>query len=257
MNPLLLNDNVTATRRGPATVYHQRTVSAQAILDALESPGETLKASRKTNTRRVDGWVIKESRFEAGAGPLKHTFNKGRYRQAWIAANHLADHGDLTPAPLAFVERGRLGVITANAFVSKYLNGYCNVEQYVARIVKRPNALNEVTRVLDALAQAVNYLLDSGACHSDLSGKNILTNDGTAFYFIDLDSVVLGQAYTRERCLKNHIQLYDSFCDLLGDRILVPFITSMLPLGLDIRSWMPTIREGQLRRRTLTESKQR
>jgi hypothetical protein len=57
------------------------------------------------------------------------------------------------------------------------------------------------------------------------------------------------------RRLRNHIQLYDSFCDELHDQLLAPFIMRMMPPGTDPRVWLPQVRKGQKDRRRLVEAR--
>ena len=87
------------------------------------------------------------------------------------------------------------------------------------------------------------------AFHADLSGKNIFTKDGSKFYFIDLDGVVLSAHYTEELLLKNHIQLYDSFCDFCDHNTLARFHARMLPETEHLETWMRRVVEGQRARR--------
>jgi hypothetical protein len=45
------------------------------------------------------------------------------------------------------------------------------------------------------------------------------------------------------------VQLYDSFCDILGDDLLEPFLAQMLPEDLDYAAWSKDVRRGQAARR--------
>ncbi len=102
---------------------------------------------------------------------------------------------------------------------------------------------------LNELARSVNRLEQSGAYHADLSGKNIFTKDGKVFYFIDLDDVLLGAPSSAESRLKNHIQLYDSFCDFVPESILRAFIAGMAAPATDFDAWFRRVQEGQKIRR--------
>ncbi len=224
-------------------------IELERVLAAVASPGVTLKESSKSLTRRVGDWVIKSSRFEGGLGILKHTLLRERYRRAWRAANHLLFHGVKVPSPIAYIEHGRFGLITGNVFVSEYLNGFINVEQYAAALHRETANEALVADFLLGLAEAVNALCRTGAFHADLSGKNIFTQDGQSFCFIDLDGVILGQSYTRERRMKNHVQLYDSFCDLYDETLLGPFIKAMVSDDEDGETWLRAVQRGQQQRR--------
>lgn len=250
-----LDESISKVRNGWSTIYYAQGASLNGILAALAAPGEVLKDSRKCVVRRVGEYVIKESRAARGAGLFKHTFRRARYRQGWIAAHHLQTHGISVPAPLAYVERGAAGLITGNALVTSYLGGQQNVEQFLQLLIHRKAGPDTIHYFLAALAEAINQLTACGACHGDLSGKNVFTVDGRHFSFIDLDDVTVGEPYDGGLRMKNHVQLYDSFCDFLSDSVLVPFIAKMLPPDQDIRVWMPRVREAQAQRRELVEER--
>jgi serine/threonine-protein kinase RIO1 len=198
-----------------------------------------LKESSKYRVRRVGEWVIKESRFQGGVGLIRHTFNRQSYRRAWLASWRLAERGVCVPAPVAFVEKGAAGVISGNAFFCAYLEGVQDVRVYLEQMKQRGTSPEEIGAFLNALAAAVNALCGAGAYHSDLAGKNILTRDGRQFYFIDLDAVILDCAYTEDKRLRNHAQLYDAFCHQLDGQTLSSFIERLLPENTSIDSWMP------------------
>jgi RIO-like serine/threonine protein kinase len=244
-------------RRDPFRALLRGDVALDAVLQALRAPRETLKLSRKTWTYRVGGWVVKESRLQAGLGALKHTLLRNRYRRSWLAANHLFSRGVLVPAPIAYVEEARFGIVLRNALVCEYLNGFRNVEQHARDLAQRNAAPETVRAFFDGLADAVNHLCSTGAYHSDLSGKNIFTKDGASFYFIDLDGVVVNGPHTDERRKRNHVQLYDSFCDWFDEEILAAFIRRMLPAGHPTTDWVSKVREAQRARRARIEAVRR
>ncbi|NIA12561.1 MAG: hypothetical protein GWP08_00675 [Nitrospiraceae bacterium] len=243
------DEGVRTERRGTVHMQVCAGIGVDAVLAAVRSPGTVLKESKKSLTRRVGDWVVKSSRTEGGLGVLKHTFARARYRAGWLAAHHLARHGVLVPRPVAFIETGWGGVITGNAMVSEYLDGFRNVEQHAASLSEASAGRETIDAFLNALAGAVNALCASGVYHADLSGKNVFTDDGERFYFIDLDGVQLGVDYTDERRMKNHAQLYDSFCDLFDDAIMEPFIHAMWPEGPVPDDWMARACSAQRKRR--------
>lgn len=224
------------------------------VLDALDAPGEILKEDRKGNVRRVGRWVIKES----GGGTLatlKRTLKRARYRQAWRAAHHLIAQGVSVPAPVGFVEWRHAGVISRQAMISEYLEGERNAERFAVGLCRRGAGPDTLSVYLQSLAEAIRGLEAANVYHSDLSGKNIFTGDGALFTFIDLDAVTLGLPYTEERRLKNHVQLYDSFCDFIHERLLVPFMLQLIPKEIDQRLWLPRVRYAQEKRRHRLELK--
>ncbi len=250
MTSLLIDDTITMERHGALRIYHRRALAPGAILEALESPGEALKVSGKSVTRRVGSWVVKQSRPQAGLGILKRTVQRSRYRRGWIAGNFLERRGILVPRPHAFVEKGRFGLLIASALICDYLDGCRNVEEHAAQLAEKT-----VTAFLARLADAVNALTTTGAYHTDLSGKNIFTRKGETFYFIDLEGIVLEGLYSDSRRMENHVQLYDSFCDLWPPELLDPFIVRMLHKTEDEASWIRAVHENQKARRAKHDRK--
>jgi hypothetical protein len=248
----------TVTQIGRLRLYHRADLDAQALLEAIEGGGDALKVSAKSETRRVGEWAVKRSRPEHGLGPLKRTLARSRYRRAWIAANYLHARGVRVPEPLAYGEWTSFGIVLGNVMVTRFLAGHVNVETYAAQMVREAATEEGLDAFFAGLASAVNRLADAGAYHADLSGKNIFTKDGREFYFIDLDGVVLGKRYGDALRLKNHIQLYDSFCDFCRHDLLARFIAGMLPDSNRFNTWMQAVEHGQkIRRRQHRDSQQR
>jgi Lipopolysaccharide kinase (Kdo/WaaP) family len=244
--------------RLPWARVHRRTdTPLDSVLELLSAPSQTMKTSRKSVTRRVGDLVVKASRFEGGLGVLKHTVLRSRYRQAWRAALHLSQHGVGVATPIAFVEYGRFGIITGNVFVSEFLEGCCDIETFADRMEEQQASNADVHAYLEGLADAVDRLCASGAHHTDLAGKNILTRDGQSFYFVDLDGIELDGDYGKEARFKNHVQLYDSLCDWWDDSFLLPFLQRMLPEDASADAWTASVRDAHARRRAAIEAKWR
>ena len=255
MASLCIDNTIIRERKGWSTLYYQRHREAPVLWEIGASAGDIIKSSKKSRVRRVSDYVVKESLLAGGAGPAKHTFQRGRYRRGWFAAHHLLKNGVLVPEPIAFIERGCLGLVTGNAMVSRFLSGQKNVEAFLGDLIGENAGADTIHLYLGAMANAINQLRACGAYHGDLSGKNIFTADGRRFTFIDLDDVTLDAVFSEEDVMKNHVQLYDSFCDVLSDSIMVPFLEKILPPEADIRVWMPKVRGAQRARREAVEER--
>ncbi len=247
--------NFRVNRQPGRTAYIRNDVTDAQLETLLTYPGEVLKTSDKAEVRRVGHWVVKESRAGAAIKAVRHTLLRDRYRRPWLAAHHLRAHRVRVPEPLAFVEKERLGLVSGTVFVFQYLAGQMDVEEFLLSLLKQGAGADAVAGFLERLADAINTIEAAGAFHADLSGKNIFTREGDRFYFIDLDAVTLDAPMDEEARLKNHVQLYDSFCDALNDSLMVPFIEKMVPAGIDLRVWMPRVRKAQQERRVATEAK--
>jgi hypothetical protein len=252
MNPLRCDQDIYSVRHGLYRIYAHRHVSADAVVNALHAGKSTvLKSGPKAEIRFVSGWVVKESRGPLISRFARHSFRKQRYRSAWIAAHFLRARGIYVPEPLAYLEKSIAGLSTGNALFTVYLEGFANVEVYMKRLAEGGAEHRSIADFLAGLAESVNRLNATGAWHQDLSGKNIFTRTGQEFCFIDLDAVRIDDVYSDESRMKNHVQLYDSFCDVLSDALLYPFIQRMLPENIEPRIWMPAVRKGQRERRRL------
>lgn len=247
--------NYRMEKGGGRTIYIRCDVTPKQVETLLTHPGETLKESPKAKVRQVGHWVVKESEAGGAIGPMKHTLLKDRYRQAWLAAHHLRKNGVRVPEPLAYIEKTRLGLVTGTVYIAQFLTGFRNVEDFLLALVQQGAGADGLGGFLGHLADAVNGITAAGAYHADLAGKNIFTRDGEIFFFLDLDAVRLDAVYDDEKRMKNHVQLYDSFCDALNDTLMVPFIQRMLTPAQDLRVWMPKVRELQAERRAKIEAK--
>lgn len=194
-------------------------------------------------------YVVKRQHAQGVAQALRLTLQPARRRQAWNAARRLQEAGVGVPTPWAYAEGRNAGLVRWTALLSQYLSGLQTVEEYAAGLPRTDEGRAAAGEFLSRLAQAVAGLERANALHRDLSGKNILTRDGTAFWFIDLDSVVLDGRYSFAARLRNHVQLYDSFCDLWGPEILGPFLFSLMPEDFDRTRWICSVQRLQARRR--------
>ena len=222
----------------------------------LRHPGQPLKASARSTVTRVGTWVVKRQTAGSLVSGVKLALRAGRNRQAWVASHYLRSRGVRVPEPLAYVEfLNALGLTTGTAFISQYLDGYLNIEDYLFEVIRHGAGEGTMRRFLEGLAEACLALERAPAWHGDLAGKNIFTRDGRVFYFIDLEAVRIGQEPTEDERMLNHVQLYDSLSDAMGDSLLVPFIERMLPEDTDLRVWMPRVRRLQAKRRAEVEAR--
>jgi len=234
------------------TAYVRNDLEDKQLQALLAHQGEVLKVSSKSKVRRLGQWAVKEMHhgfFSRLIGRARH-----RSRHPWMAMNFLSLKEVPVPTPLAYIEYGRLGMVRSSAQIFEYLCFCYDVETWLSLQIREGMEGESIAGFLNRLAQAVNTLSASGAWHADLSGKNIMTREGLEFYFVDLDAVQLEDSYDDEKRLKNHVQLYDSFCDALSDALLVPFIQAMLPDHIDLRVWMPKVRKAQRERRAKVEA---
>ncbi|GMU93168.1 MAG: hypothetical protein AMXMBFR4_22260 [Candidatus Hydrogenedentota bacterium] len=240
---------IVEERAGPWRILRRENVAAGEVERALMEPGEIIKASRKSETRRVGPLVVKLT-VPSLAETLKLTALRNRYRRAWDAALYLENHDIPTPPPVATAWQSTGWLVLGSAFVSGFLEDCVDVERYADSMIQQGAGAAEIQGYLSRIAQAVNALTACGAVHTDLAGKNILTRDGQVFYFIDLDGILLKTPYTDAHRFKNQVQLYDSFVDRWGDEHLRPFLDLMMPNPRP--GWFDAVRAAQAKRRART-----
>jgi hypothetical protein len=230
-------------------------VSPDQLEQMLDHEQELLKENEKSKVTRLGHWVVKRRKATGGSTALASLARRDVLRMPWYANHFLRQRRVRVPEPLAYVEYGLAGLATSTACVFQYLDGCKDVESYLFEFIQQGANEEDLSLFLSNLAQSMNALEESGAWHGDLSGKNIYTGNGKHFYLIDLEAVELQVPYTKERRMKNHVQLYDSFCDALMDTLLFPFIKAMTPDSIDLRIWMPEVRRIQEERRTRIEER--
>jgi len=240
------------SRHGFLNIWRRADVPIDRLLSLLAESGEVLKRNAKSQTRRIGTVIAKSSEGNLIVQTARHTAQRARYRRGWHAALHLAAHNIPAPRPLAHVEWSLAGIIVRHVTILEYLPDCVDVERFADTLLAGVDGERQLHDFLARLAAAVNAFVASGAVHTDLAGKNILTRDGIVFYFIDLDGVVLHAPYTDEKRLLALVQLYDSFLDRCGDAHLTPFLAAMLPEGASIDSWLPRVKADQAVRRART-----
>jgi len=244
--------DIVRERSGVLRIWRRRDVPVADVRAVLHQDGVVLKEGQKNITRRVGPVVVKTSQGSFLRELARHTLRRSRYQQGWRAALHLAAHGVPAPRPVAHVEWGALGIVTKHATILEFLPDCMDVEHFADRILAESNGPEMLHVYLATLAASINQLISAGAIHTDLAGKNILTRDGRTFYFIDLDGILLGAAYTLQRRFAAHVQLYDSFLDRCGDEHLAPFLRAMIPDTEPFDAWLQRVKLSQLKRRART-----
>lgn len=252
---LLCPEGFVRNRIRGGTAWMRDDVTTEQLQQMLGHEQEVLKETDKSKVSRLGHWIIKRRKASGGSTALASLARRDMLRTPWRANHYLRQKGVPVPEPLAYVEYGYGGVVTSTACLFQYLDQCKDVEHFLFDFIQQGADVAAIAAFLSKLAQTMNLLEKSSAWHGDLSGKNIYTGDGKRFYLIDLEAVELKVPYTEERRMKNHVQLYDSFCDALTDTLLFPFIKEMTPDSIDLRIWMPEVRRVQEERRTAVEER--
>ncbi len=235
------NTTVRPVRLGLARVWSTGLLDAAELVKIAQQPGDRLWQSSKSDVERVDNWVVKRSRLQGGVGPVRLTAQRERYRRPWTAGRHLETHGVAVPPIAGYIEWRFAGAIWANALVTRYLDGFRNLRDYIEQ--ESPWTETNMNAFLHRLSKAVDDVSKAGAYHSDLADKNVLTQNGTEFYFVDLDAVTIGGKQTREQRLRNVVQLSDTFHDLWPADRCEELARLLCPNSNDT-TWVQDVKDG-------------
>lgn len=178
-----------------------------------------------SDIRYAPRFVVKEPRFGLPTRGRRGTLNVTRTRRAWRAAHAFAVRGLMVPEHLALVEKTAFGVPRRAWLIARYLDESRDLDYFLE---SHPNAPPEFFSQLTA---AVSRLFDHGLYHRDLSGKNILIREvgqgRWQFFFLDLESVMLGRRLTARRRRKNIGQIYRSVRASCDARQRVAFLNEV------------------------------
>ena len=156
-------------------------------------PGRTLEA------------VLKEFR-PRGVDRLKTLFLPSKALRAWRGATALLRRGIPTPAPLAFLERRRAGMMVEGYYLAERVDGGREARDEFRRLKGK-----ELDRFLLRLAEFLRLCHERGVLHRDLSDGNILSVEdgrgGRTFYLLDTNRIRAGGRVRGLRAAANLVRL--------------------------------------------------
>ncbi len=219
-------------------------------LENIPYSGEVIKISEKTISYRIGKIFFKTTRFSCVEGALRHLLLRQRYKNAWKISIFATQLGILVPKPILYSESLCFSVPWQSTYGIEYIENSVNVETYARGLVEQ-RLVNELNHLLSEISKAVYSLWSNNLYHRDLSGKNILTVDGSKVYIVDLDSVKILKVLPFKQKIKNLTQIYDSFCDYIEDELLKNCIFSLLPeYNLETKKKIyQTVKKLQMKRR--------
>lgn len=118
---------------------------------------------------------------------LLSPFQKSKAMRSFLAARHLIAHGLDTPRPLACIEKRERGFVTESYYITEMIENCVKVKQFVR---KNSEDVNDIRKVMHAVADYATRMHNAGMVHRDLNLANFLLcsgEDGYRLVLIDLN----------------------------------------------------------------------
>lgn len=174
----------------------------------FDGEGEVIYRARNT-LKRIShdnrDYVIKKYAVPIFPNRIAYTFfRKSKARRAYENAVRLLEYGINTPAPVAYMEIKRCGLLHDAYFVSLADNSPYMMRQYV-------DFVNSGEEIIRQFARFTKQIHDAGILHLDYSPGNILfsVDEGgrARFSIIDLNRMRFGVPVSRTERLRNFRRL--------------------------------------------------
>ncbi len=256
-------------------VYRRRDVSEETLMDMIKAhreiaknlPSLLLKNSPKTVVSMVEiapeaglRACVKQYRYATVWRQIKNCFRYSKGKISWMAANELFRQGLSDLKPLAYVEKGRGGLLEESFFLMESPGDYLEMDRYLIKSFGNGQLRDLITKkraFIQQFAQCIGRLHRSEIFHGDLKTCNILARERTGawdFSFIDLDAVQLGTEVNSRKVLKNLIQINCSIPGFLSyaDRIrFLKWYLQIHPIPMPKRDLIKAVSEESRKRGVL------
>lgn len=155
----------------------------------LSEAAALLKNGRSSTVGRVPGWVLKRYNFRKPLNAIKDLFRPSKARQAFQKAYHLELAGISTPRVMAVANRRWCGWIRAGYLVMEEIRGATLLSQWQGA---KDRAIERVAWLLASLHEA-------GFFHRDLKASNLVFDDRSEVYLIDMEGLGFAGEVTMEQ----------------------------------------------------------
>ncbi len=180
----------------------------ESIPSIFDNEGSIVYQARNTLKRISHGncdFVVKRYAVPIFMNRVAYTFfRKSKARRAYENASRLTEYGIATPAPVAYMELKRGGLLHDAYFVSVADEAPFMMRQYV-------DFVNSGEDIIKQFARFTKRIHDADILHLDYSPGNILFSvDGSgkaSFSIIDLNRMRFGVPLTRRERLRNFRRL--------------------------------------------------
>jgi serine/threonine protein kinase len=149
--------------------------------------------------------VIKEFRTQ-GVDKWKSLVLPSKAKKAWRGSLALVEGGFLTPLPVAYLERRTSFFLEKSYFIAEYV---ANIEEI--RGLFRDLSADELTPLLQDLANLLARCAGSGIIHRDLSDGNVLVerkrDEPSRFFLLDTNRIRRRKRVGKFKGIKSLIRL--------------------------------------------------
>jgi tRNA A-37 threonylcarbamoyl transferase component Bud32 len=177
---------------------------------------------------RVGGrsYVGKWSRSHNVFDRARNLLRKPKAERAWENSTRLRALGFDTPAPIAFAERRKAGLVRRSLLVTEDIGSVCKLDQFLRQFCADTEARQFRRSLVRLLGATLARLHKAGVFQSDLRAANILVEqarDGLKLHLVDTEAVRFCQPVTDSQRLKNMTTLNFTFvtCVTITDRMRV------------------------------------
>ncbi|MDR1403014.1 MAG: lipopolysaccharide kinase InaA family protein [Tannerellaceae bacterium] len=133
---------------------------------------------------------------------------KSKACRSYEYAFKLLENGIHTPAPIAFMEEYKYGLLTFSYFISEEITEAREIREFVLH----PEKLAGEAFVLDAFGRFTAGMHQKKICHNDYSPGNILYRTGeggeVTFYLVDINRMRFNKSVPEEKGYRNFKALW-------------------------------------------------
>ncbi len=184
------------------------------LLDSFDAGGETLHRKRNTVKKmQLDNIPVVVKSFAALSGVRAFIYGrlrKSKARRSFEYAQRLLELGIDTPAPIAFYEEHKGGLLGASFFVSEYYPHDFSMSYALPSQGQGP-APEDADALITAFTRFTFQLHEAGVLHIDHNPSNTLVRrqgQDWRFAIIDINRMQFGALGLPER-MKNLVRLTD------------------------------------------------
>ncbi|MCD6352837.1 MAG: hypothetical protein J7M06_01325 [Proteobacteria bacterium] len=194
------------------------------VKDIKKTPLVSVKELTLPRDNKSRCLIIKEYKAIGWSSKVKAMFRISRAKRAWVNAHNLLMRGISTPAPVAYGEKKRWGMVWESFFITEKVSE----SQASDLFLKSPSKKSSLKKnFLVNLARLVRWMHQTNICHGDLKASNILVaSDGKnpRIFLVDMDGVKIRPTIGIKDIARDLSRMRAAFSDILSQSELEYFL---------------------------------